>query len=76
LALNTNLAAEAYQRGMFQSAQPAAMFYTGDLQADYEYIKVRGAEFTMPPTDVTASRIAMRNDTCGNLLQLTELMRW
>ena len=36
-------------------------------------MKARGAEFTMPPTDVTASKIAMLNDTCGNLIQLTQL---
>ena len=35
-----------------------------------------GAKFTMPPTDVTASKIAMLNDTCGNLIQVTQLMRW
>jgi hypothetical protein len=35
-----------------------------------------GAEFTMPPTDVTASTIAMLNDTCGNLIQLTQLARY
>ncbi len=29
----------------------------------------------MPPTDVTASTIAMLKDTCGNLLQLTQLGR-
>lgn len=34
-----------------------------------------GAEFTMPPTDVTASTIAMLKDTCGNLIQLTQLAR-
>jgi predicted enzyme related to lactoylglutathione lyase len=52
------------------------MFYTGDVQADYEQMKARGAEFTMPPKDVTASKIAMLNDTCGNLIQVTQLMRW
>ena len=52
------------------------MFFTEDVQTDYERIKARGAEFTMPPKDVTASKIAMLNDTCGNLIQLTQLMRW
>ena len=52
---------------------PAAKAY---VQADYDRIKARGAEFTMPPTDVTASKITMVNDTCGNLLQLTELKKW
>jgi len=76
LALNNNPAAKAYQQAMFQQGQPAAMFYTNDLQADYERMKARGAEFTMPPTDVTASKIAMLKDTCGNLIQIVQLMRY
>ena len=76
LALNNNPAAKTYQQAMFQQNQPAAMFFTDDLKSDYERIKGRGAEFTMPPTDVTASTIAMLKDTCGNLIQLTELKRW
>jgi predicted enzyme related to lactoylglutathione lyase len=75
LALNNNPAAKAYQQAMFQQGQPAAMFYTDDIKGDYERIKARGAEFTMPPADVTASIIAMLNDTCGNLIQLTQLAR-
>jgi predicted enzyme related to lactoylglutathione lyase len=75
LALNSNPAAKAYQQAMFQQSQPATMFFTDDVQAEYERMKARGAEFTMPPTDVTASRIAMLNDTCGNLIQVTQLKR-
>ena len=76
LALNTNPAAKAYQRALFEQNQPACMFFTDDLQSDYERAKSRGAEFTMPPTDVTASKIAMLKDTCGNIIQLTQLKRW
>jgi len=76
LALNNNPAAKAYQQALFEQGQPAAMFFTDDLQADYERMKAHGAEFTMPPTDVTASKIAKLNDTCGNLIQVTQLMRW
>ncbi|MGO9590241.1 MAG: VOC family protein [Candidatus Acidiferrales bacterium] len=76
LALNNNPAAKTYQQAMFQQGQAAAMFFTDDDKGDYERIKARGAEFTMPPTDVTASTIAMLNDTCGNLIQLTQLARW
>jgi predicted enzyme related to lactoylglutathione lyase len=75
LALNDNPAAKAYQQAIFEQGQPAAMFSTDDVRADYERIKARGAEFTTPPTDVTASTIATLNDTCGNLIQLTELAR-
>jgi predicted enzyme related to lactoylglutathione lyase len=76
LALNGDPAAKAYQQALFQQGQPAAMFFTDDAQADYERMKARGAEFTKPPTDVTGSRIAMLNDTCGNLIQVTQLKRW
>ena len=76
LALNNNPAAKAYQQAMFQQNQPAAMFYTDDVKGDYERIKVRGAEFTMPPTAVTGATITMLNDTCGNLIQLTQLARY
>jgi predicted enzyme related to lactoylglutathione lyase len=76
LALNDNPAAKAFQQAMFQQGQPAAMFFTDDVQADYERMKARGAEFTMAPTDVTGSKIARLNDTCGNLIQVTQLMRW
>jgi predicted enzyme related to lactoylglutathione lyase len=75
LALNDNPAAKAYQQAMFQQSRPAVMFYTDDIKGDYERIKARGAEFTMPPTNVTASTIAQLNDTCGNLIQITQLAR-
>src|SRR5215467_9530344 len=76
LALNDNPAAKAYQQAMFQQGQPAAMFFTDDVKAEYERIKARGAEFSMPPTEVTGSTIAKLNDTCGNLIQITQLKRW
>jgi predicted enzyme related to lactoylglutathione lyase len=76
LAPNNNPPAKAYQQALFEQGQSAAMFYTDDVQSDYERMEARGAQFTMPPKDVTASKIAMLNDTCGNLIQLTQLMRW
>jgi predicted enzyme related to lactoylglutathione lyase len=75
LALNDNPAARAYQQAMFQQGRPAAMFYTDDVKGDYARIKARGAEFTMPPTDVASSTITMLSDTCGNLIQLVQLAR-
>src|SRR5580704_998125 len=76
LALNNNPAAKEYQQAMFQQGQPAVMFFTDDIKGDYEKIKARGAEFIMAPTDVTGSTIAKLNDTCGNLIQITQLARW
>src|ERR1700735_4192133 len=76
LALNNNPAAKQYQQALFQQGQPAVMFFTDDIKGDYERIKERGGEFKMPPTEVTGSTIAQLNDTCGNLVQITQLARW
>jgi predicted enzyme related to lactoylglutathione lyase len=76
LALNDNPAAATYQQAMFQQGQRAAMFNSDDVKSEYERIKARGAEFTMPPTDVPGATIAVLNDTCGNLIQITQLARW
>ena len=75
LALNSDPAAKAYQQAMFAQGQPATMLYTSDVKADVARIKAKGAELTMEPTDITVATIAMVNDTCGNLIQLTQLAR-
>ena len=76
LALNNNPAARTFQQAMFQQGQPAAMFFTDDLQADYERMKAAGADFTQPPTDATGSKIAKVDDGCGNVVQITQLLKW
>lgn len=73
LALNNNPAAKSYQEAIFQQNQPAANFFTVNVQADYDRMKAQGAEFTMPPNDIGYAVIAMIKDTCGNLIQITQL---
>jgi predicted enzyme related to lactoylglutathione lyase len=76
LAKNDSPAAKTYQQALFQQGQPAVMFFSDDIKGECERIKARGGEFKMPPTDVTGSTIAQVNDTCGNLVQITQLKRW
>src|SRR5438477_11741405 len=75
LTRNDNPAAKAYQQALFEQGQPAAMFYVDDVQREHDRMKPLGAEFTMPPTKVTGSNIAMLKDTCGNLIQIAALDR-
>jgi predicted enzyme related to lactoylglutathione lyase len=75
LDANDDPAAKAYQQAMFEQGQRAAMFYVDDVQQEYDRLTAAGAEFTMPPTKVTGSTIAILNDTCGNLIQITRLDR-
>lgn len=76
LAKNDSPAAQAYQSALFQQGQPALMLYSDDINADFEAISARGGAFVMTPTQVTGSTIAKLDDTCGNLLQLVQLMKW
>jgi predicted enzyme related to lactoylglutathione lyase len=76
LAPNDNPAARAYQQALFEQGQPAAMFFVNDVQREHDRMKPLGAEFTMPPTKVTGSTIAMVNDTCGNRIQIAAIDRW
>lgn len=76
LAANDNPAAKSFQQATFQQGQPAVMFHTDDVKGEYERIAARGAEFTLPPTEVMPGvTIAQLNDTCGNIVQITELAR-
>lgn len=76
LAANDDPAANAYQQALFERGERAIMFYVDDVQAEFDRLTAAGAEFTMPPTKVTGSTIAVVNDTVGNLIQLTKLDRW
>jgi len=76
LALNDDPAAKAYQQALFAAGKPAAMFYVDDVQREHDRMKPLGAQFTMPPTKVTGSTIAMLDDSCGNRIQIVALDRW
>ncbi|MDX8465104.1 VOC family protein [Mesorhizobium sp. VK23B] len=76
LALNDNPAARTYQQAIFKQGQPALMLFTDDIKGDHERITANGGSFAMAPTEVTGSTIAQLNDTCGNLIQITQLARW
>ena len=72
LALNDNPAAKAYQHAIFQQNQPAAMFYTDDLQREYGRLAGLGVNFTVPLTKEDWGSMAVLDGTCGNLIQLTQ----
>ena len=44
-----------------------------DIQKEYERIKKLGAEFTMEPTNMGTTIVAILDDTCGNLIQIFQM---
>ena len=76
LALSDSPHAAAYQKATFEHNSPAFMFFTDNVAADYDRLDASGVEFTMPPTQVPGATIAMLKDTCGNLIQISQLAKW
>ncbi|HUH78854.1 MAG TPA: VOC family protein [Methanoregula sp.] len=75
LGPDDNPAAKAYQEALFKQGIPAASFFVDDIQKEYERLRRLGVKFTMEPTKLpgTPSTIAILDDTCGNLIQITQL---
>ena len=70
---NENTAARSYQESIFKQGIRTTMFFVEDIQKEYQRLKGFGVRFTMPPTKTTGSTIAVFDDTCGNLIQITQL---
>jgi predicted enzyme related to lactoylglutathione lyase len=74
LELNShNPAAKTYQGEIFRHGIPAANFFVADVQKEFEKLRQHGVKFTKEPTKTTGSTIAVLEDTCGNLIQITHL---
>ena len=73
LESNADPAGKAYQEARHSRAQPAAQFLVNDVQAEHDRLAAKGVKFTMPVRSTTGSIIAVLDDTCGNLIQLTQL---
>ena len=70
---NNNPAAKALQHSLKEKGVFAANFFVDDVQREYDRLVGLGVKFTMPPTKAPWGSMAMLDDTCGNLIQLTKL---
>jgi catechol 2,3-dioxygenase-like lactoylglutathione lyase family enzyme len=69
---NVNEVAKIYQNGLVAQSIPATMFSVADVQAEYERLKAKNVRFTKEPTNVGPATIAVFDDTCGNLIQISQ----
>ena len=72
LEKNDNPAAKAYQEAIYNQGTPVTMFGIEDINAEYERLKAKGVKFKMEPTDIGPAIIAIFDDTCGNLIQISQ----
>jgi predicted enzyme related to lactoylglutathione lyase len=66
--------ARTYQQALFEAGIPAAAFHVDNVDVEYERLKNLGVSFSMPPTQMGPAKLAVLNDTCGNNIQLLQLL--
>lgn len=64
--------AQTYQNALHSAGIPATAFAVDDIDAEYDRLKERGAVFTSAPAQAGPVRMAVFDDTCGNLIQIFE----
>ncbi len=66
-------AMKALKEALVNDGIPFTMFEVDDIQAEYERLKKLGVAFTMEPTNMGTTTIAILDDTCGNLIQIYQM---
>ncbi len=64
--------ARTYQKALFEAGIPWTSFGVADVQGEYDRMAGLGVVFRMEPTKVGPARLALFEDTCGNLIQIAE----
>lgn len=64
---------KVFQKALFDDNIPLTTFAVGNVQAEYERLLALDVEFSMEPTDVGATIVAVFNDTCGNWIQMYQI---
>lgn len=68
-----NPAARAYKDSIYEQGIAAAAFAVADVESEYKRLTQLGVAFKMEPTEMDGIKLAVFDDTCGNLIQLYEV---
>jgi catechol 2,3-dioxygenase-like lactoylglutathione lyase family enzyme len=63
-----------YKSALVNDGIPAASFKVDDLKKEFERLRHLDVEFIVEPMDAGTVRMAIFDDTCGNLIQLIEMI--
>ncbi|MBB1284256.1 VOC family protein [Flavisolibacter sp. BT320] len=66
--------AKTYQKALLDAGIPYTQFAVDSVQEEFERLVNLGVEFSLKPTEMGAVKIAVFNDTCGNNIQLVEML--
>lgn len=66
--------AKTYQKALFEAGIPYTQFNVDDVQKEYERLVALDVVFSVKPTEMGTAKLAVFNDTCGNFIQIVELI--
>jgi predicted enzyme related to lactoylglutathione lyase len=66
-------AMKALKESLVKDGVPFTTFQVDDIQKEYARLKKLGVEFTMEPTNMGMTTVAVFDDTCGNLIQIHQV---
>ena len=66
-------AMKALKESLMKDGIPFTAFEVADVHMEYDRMKKQGVEFTMEPTQMGPTTMAIFNDTCGNLIEIYEM---
>lgn len=67
---NVNRAANTYQTALFDAGIPLTAFEVDNIDSEYQRLKALNVVFTAEPANAGGTRIAVFDDSCGNLIQI------
>ena len=67
-------AVKPYKDALVSDGIPAHSFQVKNLDAERKRLGEQGVEFVLEPMDAGPVRMAVFDDTCGNLIQLIEMI--
>jgi catechol 2,3-dioxygenase-like lactoylglutathione lyase family enzyme len=66
-------AMKALKKALVKDGIPYTAFEVDNVQKEYDRLRGLGVEFTMEPTDMGMTTVAVLDDTCGNLIQIYQV---
>lgn len=64
----------AYKEALVADGIPISAFRVDDIEKEVKRLESMGVSFTQPPVKAGGAIMAVFDDTCGNLIQLVELV--
>jgi catechol 2,3-dioxygenase-like lactoylglutathione lyase family enzyme len=66
-------AMKALKEALVEDGIPFTAFEVDDVQEAYARLREKGVAFTMEPTNMGMTTVAVFDDTCGNLIQIYQI---